>query len=75
MWVVVKIMVPIRVILGLHWGSMGDNGKENGNYYSIIGIILWWLSKLWVPFWVPYIRPRIIIGTQKGTIILKVPHV
>ena len=20
---------------------MGDNGKENGNYYSIIGMILW----------------------------------
>ena len=30
--VVVKIMVPIRVILGLYWGYMGDNGKENGNY-------------------------------------------
>ena len=42
MWVVVKIMVPIRVILGLY----GDNGKENGNYYSIIGYI--W-SKLWYP--------------------------
>ena len=25
-------MVPIRVILGLYWGYMGDNGKENGNY-------------------------------------------
>ena len=24
------------VIMGLH----GDNGKENGNYYSIIGYIL-----------------------------------
>ena len=35
--------------------------------------------KIMVPFWVPYIRPRIrpriIIGTQKGTIILTVPHV
>ena len=30
-------MVPIRVILGLYWGYMGDNGKENGNYYSILG--------------------------------------
>ena len=37
MWVVVKIMVPIRVILRLYWGSMGDSGKENGNDYSIIG--------------------------------------
>ena len=25
-----------RVILGLYW----DNGKENGNYYSILGVIL-----------------------------------
>ena len=30
------------VILGLCWG----NGKENGNYYSIIGYIC---SKLWYP--------------------------
>ena len=21
-------------ILGLYWGYMGDNGKENGNYYN-----------------------------------------
>ena len=39
--------------LGLYWGSMGDNGKENGNYYSIIGIILGWLSKLWPLFGYP----------------------
>ena len=25
---------PVRVILGLHCGYMGDNGKENGNYYN-----------------------------------------
>ena len=31
---VVKIMVPIREILGLCWGSMGDNGKENGHYHN-----------------------------------------
>ena len=38
-----EIMVPIRVILGLYWGYMGDNGKENGNYYNgLFG----WLSKL-----------------------------
>ena len=43
-----KMMV--RVILGLYWGSMGDNGKENGNYYNgFYG----WLSKIMVPFWVP----------------------
>ena len=29
-WVVVKIMVPIRVILGVYWRYMADNGKENG---------------------------------------------
>ena len=44
---VVKIMVPIKVILGLYWGFMGDNGKENGNYYNgLYG----WLSKLWSLF-------------------------
>ena len=26
--------VYMRVILGLYW----DNGKENGNYYSILGL-------------------------------------
>ena len=24
----------------VYWGYMGDNGKENGNYYSILGVIL-----------------------------------
>ena len=23
-----------RVILGLYWGNIGDNGKENGSYYN-----------------------------------------
>ena len=27
------IYIYIRVILGLYW----DNGKENGNYYDMIG--------------------------------------
>ena len=31
-------MVPIKAILGkivgLYWGCIGDNGKENGNYYN-----------------------------------------
>ena len=31
---VVKIMVPIRIILGGYWGYMGDNEKGNGNYYN-----------------------------------------
>ena len=37
-------VIGIRVLLGLYWGSMGDNGKDNGNYYhGLYG----WLSKLW----------------------------
>ena len=31
-----------RVILGLYWGYMGANGKENGNYY--IGVIYIYIS-------------------------------
>ena len=52
---------------------MGDNGKENGNYYNgFYG----WLSKLWSFFGHPKnIRCRIIIGIQKGTIILTTTHV
>ena len=34
-------MVPIRVILGLYWGYIGDNGKENGNYYSMLKLGLY----------------------------------
>ena len=22
------------------WGYLGDNGKENGNYYSMLGLLL-----------------------------------
>ena len=43
-------MVPIRVILGLYWGYMGDNGKENGNYYNGLYrdyTVYGWLSKFW----------------------------
>ena len=29
----------IRAILGLYSGLYGDNGKENGNFYSIMGYI------------------------------------
>ena len=46
-----------------------DNGKENGNYYmggcQNYGPFLGTL----------YIRCRIIIGTQKGTIILTTTHI
>ena len=24
----------------VYWGVYWDNGKENGNYYSILGVIL-----------------------------------
>ena len=34
------IMDYIGYILGLYWGLYWDNGKENGNHYSIIGCIL-----------------------------------
>ena len=39
----------IRVILGLYGGYMGDNGKENGNYYHGYMVVV----KIMVPFWVP----------------------
>ena len=38
--------------------------------------IRWVVVKIMVPFWVPLnIRCRIIIGTQKGTIILTTAHI
>ena len=55
-------------IIGTILGLYRDNGK-NGNYY--IGVIY----TLLVPFWGTLdIRCRIIIGTQKGTIILTTTH-
>ena len=42
----------MRYVLGLY----RDNGKENGNYYIIIGYILGlygWLSKIMIPFAYP----------------------
>ena len=35
------------VLLGLYRGYMGDNGKENGNYYNGLD---GWLSKSWCLF-------------------------
>ena len=35
---------------------------------------IWVVVKIRVPFWVPYIRCRIILGTQKGTLILTTTH-
>ena len=41
-----------------------------------LGVLMWVVVKIMVPFWVPLnIRCRIIIGTQKGTIILTTTHV
>ena len=57
-----KIMVPIREILGLYWGCMGENGKENGNYYNgLYG----WLSKSWFLFGVPTIIRHVIFRVPK----------
>ena len=37
-----KMETTITIIgyTGFYWGYIGDNGKENGNYYIIMGIIL-----------------------------------
>ena len=41
----------VRWILGLYWGLYGENGEENGNYYSILGLywVIWKPSNV-VPF-------------------------
>ena len=33
-----KKMETTIVYRGLYWGYIWDNGKENGNYYSILGL-------------------------------------
>ena len=46
----------IGYILGLYWGYMGYNGKENGNYYN--GLLYDKMSKLLVsPLITPYSSP------------------
>ena len=30
----------------VHWGLYGDNGKENGNHYSILRSLAWWICGL-----------------------------
>ena len=42
---------------GKYKGYIGDNGKENGNYYNN-GLyrdyrVIWVVVKIMVPFWVP----------------------
>ena len=37
-WGYIQVILGyIKVILRLYWGCIGDCGKENGNYYSILG--------------------------------------
>ena len=55
-------------------GSMGDNGKENGNYYSI-GIIVGCCQNYGPVLGTLNIRCCSIIGSQKGTIILTTDHI
>ena len=53
---------------------MGDNGKENGNYYNglhrgYIGIMgfIWAVVKLMVPFWILIIIRHLVLRVpQKG---------
>ena len=54
---------------------MGDNGKENGNYYSILGSYLGGCQNYGPLFGALNIRCRIIIGIQKGPIILTTTHI
>ena len=50
---------------------MGDNGKENGNYYNgLYG----WLSNYGPFLGTLNIRCRIVIGTQTGTVTLTTTH-
>ena len=56
-------------VIGTILGLYGDNGKENGNYY--IGVTYHISSFLGTL----HIRCRIIIGIQKGTIILTTTQV
>ena len=53
---------------------MGDNGKENGNYYSILGFYLGGCQNDDPFLGTLNIRCRTIIGTQKGKIILTTTH-
>ena len=54
---------------------MGENGKENGNYY--IGVIYIYIYTHSISPFLGTLNMRccIIIGTQKGTIILTTAHI
>ena len=65
---VVKNMVPIKVILGPIRAYLriilGDNGKEHGNYYNGLYRDYWvygWWSKLWSLLWIPIIVRHLIL--------------
>ena len=61
----------IGVILGLYWGYIGDNGQENGGNVGVKYRVVWVVVKIVIPFWGTLnVRCRMIIGIQKGTIIL-----
>ena len=58
--------------IGTILGFVGNNGKENGNYY-VLGILYIYPSS---PFLGTLnIRCRIVIGTKIGPIILTINHV
>ena len=38
-WGYMGIMLKKMETTIVYWGYMGNNGKENGNYYSILGVI------------------------------------
>ena len=72
MWVDVKIMVTIRVILGLYWGYIGIMEKKMET--TIMGSMGGCQNS--GPFLgTRNIRCRIILGIQKGTIILRTTDV
>ena len=54
---------------------LGNNGKENGNYCSMLGLYMGGCQN-YGPFLGPYYNtaPN-IYGTQKGTIILTTTHI
>ena len=61
--------INIGILLGLYWGYVGDNGKENGNYYNGLRDyrVYGWFSKLWSLFGVPIIiRPLTFRVPKKG---------
>ena len=59
-WVVVKIMVPIKVLLGLCWGYMGDNEKMETTIMGYMGD-----CQNYGPFLGPYFNTGPNVGDPK----------